>query len=83
MSEFSKNHKKIRINCINPGFVKTSFYKKFKRNKSLYNWTLNKTPLKRWATPSEISNLIIFLLSDKSTYINGQSINIDGGWTSQ
>ncbi len=44
MSEFSENHKNIRINCINPGFVKTSFYKKFKRNKKLYNWTLNKTP---------------------------------------
>tara|TARA_B100000900_G_scaffold398162_1_gene399260 strand:+ start:24 stop:764 length:741 start_codon:yes stop_codon:yes gene_type:complete len=83
MSEFSENHKNIRINCINPGFVKTSFYKKFKRNKKLYNWTLNKTPLKRWANSNEIGNLIIFLLSDKSSYINGQCINIDGGWTSQ
>ena len=83
MSEFSKNYKMIRINCINPGFVKTSFYKKFKKNKKLYNWTLNKTPLKRWANSNEISNLIFFLLSESSTYINGQCINIDGGWTSQ
>ncbi len=83
MSEFSENHKNIRINCINPGFVKTSFYKKFKKNKKLYNWTLNKTPLKRWANSSEISDLIFFLLSGNSTYINGQCINIDGGWTSQ
>ena len=83
MSEFSQNYKKIRINCLNPGFVKTSFYKKFKKNKKLYNWTLSKTPLKRWANSIEISNLILFLLSENSTYINGQCINIDGGWTSQ
>lgn len=83
MSEFSENYRKIRINCINPGFVKTSFYQKFKKKKKLYNWTLNKTPLKRWADSKEISNLIIFLLSNKATYINGQSINIDGGWTSE
>tara|TARA_Y100000591_G_C21818849_1_gene692385 strand:- start:541 stop:1281 length:741 start_codon:yes stop_codon:yes gene_type:complete len=83
MSEFSNNHKKIRINCVNPGFTKTSFYEKFKKKKSLYNWTIKKTPIKRWAEPQEISNLILFLISEKSKYINGQSISIDGGWTSQ
>lgn len=83
MVEFSKKYKNIRINCVNPGFTKTSFYKKFKKNKELHEWTLNKTPLNKWATTNEISNLVMFLLSEKSSYINGQSINIDGGWTSQ
>jgi len=83
MSEFSEKHKNIRINCINPGFTKTSFYKKFKKNKKLYNWTINKTPLSRWANSQEISKLVFFLLSEDSSYINGQCINIDGGWTSQ
>ena len=82
MAEFSKKAKNIRINCINPGFAKTSFYEKFKKNKNLYNWTINKTPLKRWASSKEISNVIMFLLSENSSYINGQSINIDGGWSS-
>jgi NAD(P)-dependent dehydrogenase (short-subunit alcohol dehydrogenase family) len=83
MVEFSKKYKNIRINCVNPGFTKTSFYKKFKKNKKLYEWTLNKTPLNKWATTNDISNLVMFLLSEKSSYINGQCINIDGGWTSQ
>ena len=83
MVEFSNQYKNIRINSVNPGFTKTSFYKKFKQNKKLHEWTLNKTPLKKWATTKEISNLVMFLLSEKSSYINGQSINIDGGWTSQ
>jgi len=74
--------KNIRVNIINPGFIKTSYYSNFKKNKKkLYNWTLKKTPLGRWGETSEISELIIFLLSDKSKYITGQSINVDGGWT--
>ena len=39
--------------------------------------------MKRWGNPYEISNLVSFLLSDKSSYITGETINIDGGWTSQ
>ena len=70
MSEFSQNYKKIRINCLTRFCLRRST-KKFKKNKKLYNWTLSKTPLKRWANSIEISNLILFLLSENSTYING------------
>jgi NAD(P)-dependent dehydrogenase (short-subunit alcohol dehydrogenase family) len=36
--------------------------------------------MKRWGTPEEISEMVVFLLSEKSNYINGEVINIDGGW---
>ena len=75
--EFAK--KNININCINPGFTKTSYFKNFKK-KTLYKWTLNKISMKRWAQSNEISKLIIFLSSDDASYINGETINIDGGW---
>ncbi len=75
--EFGK--KNVKINCINPGFTKTSYYNNFKK-KSLYKWTLKKISLNRWADSSEISKLIVFLSSDKSSYINGEIITIDGGW---
>lgn len=72
----------IRANSISPGFVKTSYFKKFKNNKKkLYNWTLSRIPQKRWANPKEIAELISFVLSDKSPYLNGEDISIDGGWT--
>lgn len=71
----------IRANIINPGFTKTSFYKKFKKRKKIYNWTISRIPLKRWGEANEIANLVEFLLSDKSSYINGETINIDGGWS--
>ena len=70
----------IRTNSISPGFTKTSFYEKFKKNKKLYNWTLSRIPQKRWGSSEEISNLITFLLSDQCNYINGENINVDGGW---
>ena len=72
----------IRANCISPGFTKTSFYTKFKKNKKLYNWTLSRIPSRRWGEPKEVSNLICFLLSNNSNYINGEDISIDGGWLS-
>ena len=72
----------IRINTINPGFIKTSYFSKFKKKTKLYNWTLSRTPFKRWGEPNEVADLIIFLLSEKSSYINGEDINIDGGWLS-
>ena len=74
--------KNIRANIVNPGFVETSYFKSFKKKKKLYNWTLYRIPMKRWGESNEISKLICFLLSDNSSYINGQEVNIDGGWTS-
>ena len=37
--------------------------------------------MSRWGNTIEISKLIAFLISDESSYINGENINIDGGWT--
>lgn len=77
--EFATN--KIRVNSISPGFTKSSYYKKFKKKKKLYDWTISRIPLKRWGEVEEISELISFLISNKSSYITGENINIDGGWS--
>lgn len=74
--------KNIRVNSISPGFTKSSYFSKFKKKTKLYNWTLSRIPMGRWATSSEISTVIAFLISDKSSYINGENINVDGGWLS-
>ena len=72
--------KNIRVNSISPGFTKSSYFKKFKRKKRLYNWTLSRIPMRRWGETFEISSVISFIISDKASYINGENINIDGGW---
>ena len=74
----------VRINCVAPGFTKTSYFGNFKKKKNkLYNWTLNQIPMKRWGEPLEISNTIEFLISNKSSYITGNVIYVDGGWVSK
>ena len=72
----------IRVNSVSPGFTKTSYYKKFKKKKKLHKWTLSRIPMSRWGEPNEVSEIITFLISENSSYINGENINIDGGWLS-
>lgn len=72
----------IRANTISPGFIKTSYYEKFKKKKkNLYKWTLSRVPLNRWGEPNEVAELVSFILSNNSSYINGEDISIDGGWS--
>ena len=79
--EMAKNN--IRANLINPGFIKTSYYKSFRKNKkNIYNWTISRIPQKKWGEPEDVSHLVCFLLSDFSKYITGTSLNVDGGWLS-
>ena len=75
--------KKIRVNSIAPGFIKSSYYNNFKKNKKiLYKWTLSRIPLGKWGENTDVADLTLFLLSENSKYINGQIIKVDGGWTS-
>ncbi len=75
--------KKIRVNTVCPGFIKTSYANNFKRKlPKLYNYTLQRTPLGRWGSSDEVANLILFLLSQESSYITGNVSYVDGGWSS-
>jgi len=75
--------KKIRVNSIAPGFIKSSYFKNFKKNKlNLYKWTLSRIPINTWRENLDVAYLTLFLISEYSKYINGQIIKIDGGWTS-
>ena len=73
---------KIRVNCISPGFIKSSYANRFRKNlPDEYNHTISKTPLKRWGKCEEVADLILFLLSKNSLYMTGNNIFIDGGWS--
>jgi NAD(P)-dependent dehydrogenase (short-subunit alcohol dehydrogenase family) len=65
----------IRINCVSPGGVLNKQDNKFIKKYS------NLVPLKRMANSSEISEVINFLISEKSSYITGQNIIVDGGYS--
>ena len=70
----------ILVNSIAPGYVNTELIKKNNSQTELDSIKKN-IPLERFAEPSEIANLVTFLCSEKNSYITGQVIMIDGGYT--
>jgi len=65
----------IRVNCISPGGVFNNQGKDFVEN---YNY---RTPMGRMAKETELAGTAIFLASDEASYVTGQNIAVDGGWT--
>lgn len=70
--------KKIRVNAVCPGPFPSS---KVQENKSFIKELVKKIPLGRIGKPEELKGIILFLASDASSYITGQNICVDGGWT--
>jgi len=70
--------KNLRINAVLPGLTNTKMAKNFTNIDAMEEYLKN-VSLKRIAETSEIVNVIVFLASDKSSYINGQLLTVDGG----
>lgn len=67
----------IRANAIAPGFIETEMTGALDE-KTVQEWR-DAIPLKRGGSPQDVADLTVFLASDKSSYITGQVINVDGG----
>ena len=73
--EYAK--KNININCISPGFIKTAMTDKI--DDKFKEVIVSKIPSARLGEPEDIANAVIFLASDQSNYINGETIHVNGG----
>ena len=73
-------HKNILINSISPGFTNTELTSK-SLTEEQSSELKKQVPLNRFAEPTEIAELVFFLSSEKNSYITGQNIIIDGGFT--
>jgi 3-oxoacyl-[acyl-carrier protein] reductase len=67
----------IRANAVSPGYIRTDMTKfESEKERQFY---LEKIPLKRLGEPKEIAECVVFLCSDRSSYITGQDISVNGG----
>jgi NAD(P)-dependent dehydrogenase (short-subunit alcohol dehydrogenase family) len=71
----------IRCNAIAPGLTKTKFAGALFNHESTYKAALAKIPMHRHAEPDEMAGAVLFLASAASSYVNGETIVIDGGMT--
>jgi NAD(P)-dependent dehydrogenase (short-subunit alcohol dehydrogenase family) len=69
----------IRVNAICPGPIRTGITDTLPAE--LISKVVNSTPIGRYGTPTEAANLALFLASDESSYITGETIVVDGGYT--
>jgi NAD(P)-dependent dehydrogenase (short-subunit alcohol dehydrogenase family) len=71
----------IRVNCIAPGLVETRFAQALLANDDLVKRYVERAPLGRVGKPEEIAGLALYLASDASSYLTGQTIVVDGGFS--
>ena len=73
--EYAK--KNINVNCISPGFIKTAMTDKI--DEKFKEVIISKIPSARLGEPDDIANAVLFLSSDQSNYINGETLHVNGG----
>jgi len=70
----------IRVNAVAPGMIETPMINPIQQDKQQQEELLKRVPLGRVGKPEEVSNLVMFLASEASSYMTGSTVPIDGGW---
>jgi len=76
--------KRIRVNAVCPGFIETPMLNRVTdASVKIREQMIGTVPMKRVAEPSEIGEVAAWLMSDKSSYVTGVAMPVDGGWVAQ
>ena len=70
----------IRVNAVAPGYVETAMTELVRQDHALADALLQRQKLGRWGRPEEIAELIVWLLSDKASFVTGSTHLADGGF---
>jgi 2-deoxy-D-gluconate 3-dehydrogenase len=77
-NEWAKHN--INVNAIAPGYMATNNTKQLRDDETRAGQILERIPAGRWGLPSDMMGAIVFLASEASSYINGFTLAVDGGW---
>ena len=69
---------KIRVNAVCPGFIKTQMTEDTMRRRG--ETIIGQIPFRRMGEPGEIAEMVVWLCSDRASYVTGAAYNVDGGW---
>jgi NAD(P)-dependent dehydrogenase (short-subunit alcohol dehydrogenase family) len=73
----------IRVNSVAPTFVRTPLTEPMLADPEFAEWVMAMIPARRLATPEDVANACVYLLSDLSASTTGTSLLVDGGWTAR
>jgi len=76
--EYAK--KNIRVNTVGPGFIHTPLIASLEQNKEAYDFLVSLHPIGRLGKPEEVAELVIWLSSDKASFVTGAYYPVDGGY---
>lgn len=75
--------KKINVNCIAPGVIKTAMIKDMLADPATKQFLESSTPYPRLGEPEDIAQAAVYLASDESDFVNGEVLVVDGGWVTK
>jgi len=72
----------VRVNTVAPGYIATEMNRTTRQDRAFVDAVHRRTPMGRFGTPDEVAWAVTFLASSRAAYITGQTLFVDGGWTS-
>lgn len=73
----------VRVNCVNPGYIDTPMTKNLRQEEKTLEYISSLHPMGRLGRAEEIAAGVLFLASDESSFVNGTTLVIDGGYTAR
>jgi 3-oxoacyl-[acyl-carrier protein] reductase len=74
---FEGGPKGVRCNAVAPGIIWSKFVRRYQES---FEEEIQKTPLRRIGEPSDVANAVAFLVSEQSSFVTGEVLNVSGGW---
>lgn len=72
---------KIRVNAVGPGYIRTDLNKAWLEDATNHAYVMDHTPLDRVGVPEDVVGAVVFLMSPAASFITGQHLLVDGGWS--
>ena len=70
----------VRVNCIAPGWILTPLTQPLHDDPQQSGWIVGRTPMGRWGAPEDLQGIAVYLASDASAFMTGQTLYVDGGF---